>query len=191
MNYGLNNNKMRGLASGFTLLEMLISIGIFSVVVIATIGITLSVTQAQIKAANVQVIQDNIRFSLELMTKEMRTGTDFVITSICNTTVPGAEVSFTGNSGDRAYFLDSSTDTIMRLKQKITSAGDCLLASALTSEEIAVNDLGFWLTGHAIGPTDGQPKVTITMSLTSKSPKFQLESSMNLQTTVIQRLRDL
>lgn len=175
---------------GFTLLEMLISIGIFSVLVIATIGITLSVTQAQIKAANIQVLQDNIRFSVELMTKEMRTGSNFVISGYC-TAVPNAEISFEGNSGDRAYFLDSSTNIIMRLKQKIASAGDCLNASALTSEEISVNDLGFRLTGHAIGPTDGQPKITIIMSLTSKSPKLQLESSMNLQTTVIQRLRDL
>lgn len=176
---------------GFTLLEMLISIGIFSVVVIATIGITISVTNAQIKAANIQVIQDNIRFSLELMTKEMRTGSDFVISSICNTTIPGAEISFTGNSGDRAYFLDSSTNTIMRLKQKIASAADCSNASALTSEEISVNNLTFQLSGEVVGPVDGQPKVTIIMKITSKSAKFYLESSMNLQTTVVPRLRDL
>lgn len=190
MNYVSKKNRFLNSWNGFTLLEMLISIGIFSVVVIATIGITLSVTQAQIKAANIQVIQDNIRFSLELMTKEMRTGTNFVISGYC-TLVPDAEISFEGNSGNRAYFLDSSTNTIMRLKQKIASASDCLVASALTSEEISVDNLKFLLSGQAIGPTDGQPKITITISLTSKSPKFQLESSMNLQTTVIQRLRDL
>jgi len=178
---------------GFTLLEMVISFGIFSVLVVSAIGITLAVSNAQIKSSNVQNILDNIRFSLELITKEMRTGNSYQLTSKC--AAPNSEISFTTAIGEsRTYFLNSTTGTVMRAKVSITNAdcNDTSKVKALTAEEVLVERLNFTeLRGQAAGPADGQPRTTITMRVRSRSPKIELESSLDLQTTVVQRLRDL
>jgi len=187
------SKKNKPSLTGFTLLEMIISIGIFSVIVIAAIGITLGISNAQIKSTNIQNIQDNIRFSLELITKEMRTGNNYALTAVCG--VPGSEISFDTSLGEkRVYFLDSVAKRIMRSKGTII-AGDCDGSTGkvmpFTAEEVSVDRIAFSLGGSGVGPADGQPWVTITLKVKSKSPKFELESSMDLQTTVIQRLRDL
>lgn len=177
---------------GFTLLEMIISIGIFSVVVIASIGIMLQVSNAQIKAAGIQAIQDNIRFSLELMTKELRTGNSYQLTTICSTS--GSEITFDATSGRRTYFLDSNKKRIMRATQVI-GVGDCdgstSKAIPFTSDEVSVENFLVQLEGQNAGPLDGQPRVSIMLKVSANDPKFGKETSMNLQTTIVQRLRDL
>lgn len=171
--------------AGFTLLEMVISIGIFSVLVIASIGVTLGISNAQIKAANVQATQDNIRFSLELVTKEMRTGSGYRLSSICNQN-QGEEISFTTSGAEsRIYYL--AGDRLMRLKN--TSV--CQSAQPLMADEVGVERLRFMVSGASPGPGDGQPRVTVSISVRSKGLKDPLESRMDLQTTVVQRLRDL
>lgn len=179
--------------AGFTLLEMVISIGIFSVLVIAAIGITISVSNTQIKAGNIQGILDNIRFSLELLTKEMRTGNNYQLTTIC--AASGAEISFLNSaSAKRIYFFDSSLKALMRATQDLTVA-DCSGATGkimqFTAEDVEVQRFKVSLQGQAEGANDGQPWTLISLTVRSKSPKYELESFMDLQTMVTQRLRDI
>ncbi len=187
-----NKRSDSSLRLGFTLLEMVISTGLFSVIVISAIGITLGVSSAQIKAGNIQVIQDNIRFSLGLITSEVRTGSGYQLTAKC--APAGSEISFTTSFGQpRTYFLDQNAKSIMRATQNITGA-DCANSAKvapLTSEEVAVDRFLLTLRGEAPGAGDGQPRATITLNVRSKSAKYVFESSMSIQTTVVQRLRDL
>lgn len=180
-----------GFKNGFTLLEMVVSLGIFSVLIILALGIVLGVSNAQLKAANIQAIQDNIRFSLELITKELRTGTNYELTdygTACGRVGdPDSEISFNTSLGEkRVYYLDQS-GVIMR----ITGGTDCQRARPFTSEEVVVERLIFRLRGEKQGPTDGQPMVTVSLTARSRDSKLILESKMNLQTTVVGRLRDL
>lgn len=171
--------------SGFTLLEMIISIGIFSVLVVAAIGVTIGVSNAHLKAANTQATQDNIRFSVELMTKEMRTGSQYGLTAVC-TGRSGEEISFVTSGAERRVYYLSGT-TLMRL----AGAGGCNTARPLMAEEVAVEHLRFTLGGTASGPSDGQPWVMIALTVRSRNEKKAFESRMDLQTTVVQRMRDL
>ena len=174
--------------SGFTLLEMTLAIGIFSVLVVSAIGIMLGVTKAQIKAGNIQEVQDNIRFGLELMTKELRTGTQYIITNFCGS---GGEINFLTAQGEsRSYWLDTQKQAIMR-GTNVDGSEDCIAASQLTADEISVENLILEIDGEVPGPNDGQPRVTITLKVSAKNPAIGSESSMDLQTTVVQRLRDL
>ena len=66
--------KNRRLLTGFTLIEMAVATGIFAILVVSAISIMISVTKAQTKIQRVQTAIDNVRFSLELITKEMRVG---------------------------------------------------------------------------------------------------------------------
>jgi type II secretory pathway pseudopilin PulG len=172
---------------------MVLSIGIFSILVTSAIGLTLGISNAQIKAQNIQAILNNIRFSLELITKELRTGSGYTLSSTCAPL--GSEISFNTSLGDRrVYFLDGTTGIIMRAKIPLTS-GDCTnpnIVKPFTAEEVLVERLNFALFyGQLAGPADGQPRATLSLKVTSRSPKYYLQSSMDLQTTVVQRLRDL
>lgn len=177
----MEKNYLTKFNRGFTLLEMVVSTGIFFVVVILAVGLAIAVSDAQIKASNLQTIQDNVRFSLELMTKEIRTGFDYALTSLCG---GSSELSFEATSGLRVYFLDTTTKRIMR-------GTNCADATPFTSDNMIVDDLRFIVRGNSPGPNDGQPTITISMTVRSISDKQKLESSMNLQTTIVQRTKDL
>lgn len=175
----------QGEADGFTLLEMIISIGIFSVLVTTSIGVMLGISNAQLKAANIQATVDNIRFSMELMTKEMRTGSQYALSAFCSGS-SGTEVSFFTSAGERRmYYLNG--DRIMRLVETT----DCNRGKPLMADEVAVERLHFKVGGAAPGSSDGQPWVMVAMSVISKGGKQAFESRMDLETMVVQRLRDL
>lgn len=197
---GRGNSKLeiRNFERGFTLIEMVVAIGIFSVIVISAIGIELGVANAQLKANGIQSILDNIRFSLELITKEMRTGTSYSITQNCTTRLSansGPEITFTTSTGQtRVYFLDAATGLVMRATTAIGPA-DCdgltKKVQPFTADDVAIQSLNFQTFGNTFGPNDGQPWILVTLSVSSKEPKYQFDSSMNLQTMIVQRYRDI
>ena len=169
---------------GFTLLEMIISIGIFSTIVIASIGITIGISNAQIKASSVQAAQDNIRFSVKLMTREMRTGSQYELSHLCAGT-SGEEIRFVASSGtSRVYYRSGAS--LMRL----VDSTNCSTAKPLMSEEVGVESLRFRIGGATPGATDGQPWVMVSLSIRSRGSKPVLDSQMDLQTMVVQRFRD-
>jgi len=186
----------RSKISGFTLLEMIISIGIFSVLVVTSIGVMLGISNAQLKAANIQATVDNIRFSMELMTKEMRTGSQYALSSFYGAQ-PGEELSFVTSAGERrVYYL--SGGTIMRLAASLSCliqtplvTAQCPSPKPLMADEVTVERLRFKIGGVTPGSSDGQPWVMVAMSVSSKGGKQAFESRMDLETMVVQRLRDL
>ena len=64
---------------GVSLLETAIALGIFAFVAMATANVLVAAKNAQFKAAAIQSVVGNVRFGLEIMTKELRTGTGFDI----------------------------------------------------------------------------------------------------------------
>lgn len=174
---------------GFTLLEMIVSIGIFSILIIASIDIMIGVSNAQLKAGNLQAIQDNIRFSLESITKEMRKGRNYNLSSFC-AVINNSEISFDASTGEkRIYYLDSARQAIMKIKG-IPSPG-CANAIQFTGEDIIVNTFTISLRGQAVGPSDGQPMITLSLKVSAADPRFGAQTNINLQTTIVQRVRDL
>lgn len=167
---------------GFTLLEMIISLGIFSVVMITAIGAMLSISSAQQKAANVQNIQDNIRFALESMTKEIRTGSTFRPASPLGSGF--TTLTFTRNDG-----VDITYCVLVNAIQKIFGTTcDPITASPVTDESIVIDAMLFYVIGDQPGSSDGQPRVTI--SLAAHTSDLKLRTTFQLQTTITQRLRD-
>lgn len=60
--------------AGFTLVEMLVAVSIFSVVVIASTDIFIRTQRAQRQAAALEKVQDTTRFLLTRIAQELRTG---------------------------------------------------------------------------------------------------------------------
>lgn len=188
--------------AGLTLLEMVVAVGIFGTAMIMAVGIMLGALNANLKSAQIQAVIDNTRFSLELIAREMRTGTNFQITNhnCLNQLLDGIEFVDrnvpAGGSGKRRYYYladrdgDGGPDAVMRVAFNNEALIDCTqdIEKAFTGDEVLVENFQIRLAGQASGGLDGQPRVTISLKVKSTSPKYQQGSTMNLQTTVVQRL---
>lgn len=100
--------------SGFTLIEMIVSLAIFTIVAVVAVGAFLKVIDANKKSQSLKTATNNINFALESMTREMRVGSVYT----CLPTVPstGATVGVASNglgtscaSGAGVVFKSSKT----------------------------------------------------------------------------------
>lgn len=75
--------------AGFTLIEMIVSLGVFSVVVTTAVGamLVLIATNQQLQAE--QSVMTNLAFALDTMTREMRTGYNYYCESQPNYSAGG------------------------------------------------------------------------------------------------------
>jgi len=62
---------------GYSLIELLVAIGIFATVVAIMSGMFMTSLRGQKKAVTVQNVADNIRYAMEIMSKEIRMGSNF------------------------------------------------------------------------------------------------------------------
>ncbi len=133
---------------GFTLIEIIVSLAIFTVVAVVAVGAFLKIIDANKKAQTLQTAMNNINFALESMVREIRVGSNyycyqdvsgtinFPITSVTNTSCATASaynaVAFksadkgvysSGHPGEtcnlvHAYRYVSSTGYVEKAEQK-------------------------------------------------------------------------
>lgn len=70
--------------SGFTLIEMIVSLGVFSVIATITTGALLSLISSNQRYQQEQDVMTNLSFALDSMTREMRTGYNYYCVSRSN-----------------------------------------------------------------------------------------------------------
>ncbi len=171
--------KKVGIQKGFTLIELIVSLGLFSVVMTISAGAVLSILDANAKAQSASAIMTNLNIALDGMTREMRTGTGFSCTNdytFSFTTQDGADVIYTRNSGSGSVL------------PSITKAVDGAAAVPITSPEISVDTLKFSCVGTS-GSDLIQPFVRIIIR-GNAGTKTNLITYFDIQTSVTQRLLD-
>ncbi|MDP2668715.1 MAG: prepilin-type N-terminal cleavage/methylation domain-containing protein [bacterium] len=179
---------------GFTLIEMIIAIGIFSAVMLTAVWMftKLNSTQRQ-NQAKLDVLNE-VRFSLDLMGQEILFGYAFPPTPIsfpggcasgCSPTAANHFIFGTKIRSDIParlieYYLDSSTGRIMRGEQKFFGpcattpfpTTDCY--APLTSANVKITQLTYTVSNKG---TDLQPIITVTVVGNVREEKFQLSST--------------
>jgi len=160
---------------GFTLIEMLVTVAVFTVLMTIVGSIFIQTLNLQRIAFNLQTIEENSRFSLEAMAREIRFGE---LTSP-STACPGSNtLSLTHPvNGDIVYSLVGG-----RVVRNVNG-----IDAILTSVDVDVTNLSFCVTGAESG--DGrQPVITILMSMETgtKNPQH-----VDLQTTITTRFLDV
>lgn len=184
---------------GFSAIELLVALFIFSLVIIAGVDVMLQVMAAQAKAVAVKSVLDNARFSLELMTRELRTGYEIQSTTNCSTTgLEFISVNRIGGPQRRFYYLvdtdgNGQSDAMYRIAMDNADLLDCTRAQLFTSPDVIIDRWTLIMRGSAMGAgsSDGQPFVTVGFKIHSRDRKFGQDSSVTLQTTVVQRTIDL
>lgn len=198
-------------SKGFTLVEVMISIGLFTVIMVIGIGAILGVNITNRKTQSMRAIIDNMSFVMEDMARSMRLGDYFVCVDgapqLNDVYLAGAQITQDGpddlsfgpckgisfepywNSlptepaNQVGYFINNGA-----IWQKDAMSFD--YTNALTPPEIIIDEerSGFIVTGSDIND-QSQPKITIVLAGTINLSGQQ--TSFNMQTTVSQRLLDV
>ncbi len=160
-----NKNK-----KGFTLIELLVAMTIFVVVVMIVFGLFSAAIRGQRRVMAMQNIQENARFILEFMAKEIRMSKiNSVNASVLNVTRYGelfndVEVEYVFYNGDL-------------LKDNVQ----------INSDEVSVTGK-FYYSGIT---DDGQPIITIVLKVQGIGSRTEEQSFVNVQTTLSQRVLDI
>jgi len=180
----LQKNKKRG----FTLIEMIVAVSLFTVVMVSGIGALVSMIDANRKAQSLRTVMDNLNFALENITRSMRVGVDYHCGSVGDLNSPrdcpvdgDSFIAFTNSEGDRIIFRFNNGRI-----EKSEDLGVSYLG--ITAPEIIIDELRFFVQGSVEG--DGlQPKVLVIVRGTAGTTQ-KTNTSFSLQTLSSQRLRD-
>ena len=186
---------------GFTLMEMLVALGLFSLIMATGMDIYMMAGRAQRKVFTLERLQSDARYAMEAMTREVRTGAiDFSYYTGRGSALalPDSELALVSSDNSRLRFFKSTNSS----QCADTSSSPCLLVSvdngtpaAITPKGVKINSLGFYVTPNVDPFTFGvggwlsniQPHVTIVMSLLSVGSRAGESQDIYLQTTATSR----
>jgi|SRR6185437_4132907 len=197
---------------GFTLIELMVSVAIFSIVMVMALGGLLSLSVADRKAASLKSAIDNLSFGIDSMSRTIRTGQNYhcgsggVDTTPQDCTVLNGGANYLtllgpGTMGQVYYQLDTSNaatcgqtaGAVGCLERRLGASGAWI---PITSPDIIISSadsLGNPYTiFHVIGSPTGdniQPQVIITLNGVVQVTPVQ-KTTFHLQTSVTQRIYD-
>ncbi len=169
--------------SAFTLIEMLVSITLFSFVVTIALGALFTILKANEKTKVIKTVVNNLSIALEGMSREIRVGYGYVCSSDeCN------EFKFKTKDGcDASYKFGDST--IYKKLNKKTAGGVCSTNAqtvAIVGGDIIIDDLKFRTSGLGAGD-NLQPRVLINLKGSIHNASLKNDEVFNIQTTISQR----
>lgn len=171
----------------FTLVELLISMSIFSMVAIAIGGFFLISAQGQRNIIARQNLADNLRFAMEAMARQLRLAqvdASGDCTGVSNSTYFSSglsDISFVNQGGDCIlYNLVNSRINITRTAE----------TSDVTADEVIITRLEFIVSGELVSDS-AQPRVTIVIEAETSGARPEDSLHIQLQTTVSARNVDI
>ncbi len=188
---------------GFSLMELLVVLGIFSTVVTASTDIFMMASRAQRKVFALERAQADARFTMEAIAREVRTGTldyDYYLNNGDLLAQPGPLTVLAlrdeQNKPIRFFRSDSACANQLSSPCIAVAIGDGEPAP-LTPSGVSVLNLRFYVSPatdpNAFDPATGkfaadiQPHVTALLALQTTSTDVREQSIVYLQTTVESR----
>lgn len=165
--------KQKNKESGFTLVELLVALTLFTFIMLACVTSLYAVNNAARKVNAIRGVLDNLNFAMESMSRTLRTSTTLVCDGTYNPEGftnncpfeggdPSSRISAHSTLGletDVEYWLDSSTQQVMK---RTFEGGVWTNSIAITAPEIDVQTLRFYVDG-ADDDDLKQPSVIIMM----------------------------
>lgn len=179
--------------SGFSLVELIVSVAIFSVIMLAVMGAYFNLIALDRQARAVNVVVDNLSFAVEAMTRGIRTGTQFQCVATGGDSTNGACTCFTYQDSDLGkqvtYHLNSTTHTIERYTA--ASGSSCADGSpSIVDPMVTVTNLVFYVRGSS-SVDDVQPQVLFSLRGTMPSDSKGHTTAFAIEEYATQRLFDL
>jgi prepilin-type N-terminal cleavage/methylation domain-containing protein len=198
-------------SAGFTLIEMMVAVSIFSIVMLIATGSMLSIIDANRKAQSVKAVVNNLNFTVENISRNLRVGTRFRCMAWDNisadTDIQTAQDCPSGNTAlahehqfgntstgaDQYVYIfvpynasDPTTGAVYR--QKGGGAGNGT-RTRLTAPNVVVEQMTFYVNGAASRVDATQPRVRMVMK--GYTLIGDIRSEFNLQTSVTQRVLNI
>lgn len=176
---------------GYTLLEMIVAVGLFSVIMLLATGAYFNLIRMDRQARAINDVVTNLSFAVDSLGREIRTGTNYVCNSQGGGDTPnctddaGSSFSYVDSAGrDVEYYLDNG-----QIMTRIDTG--TVVTSPLTDPRINIETFAFYVRGVNEGSVDDiQPQVLIAIegSITTE-PNNTI--TFSIQTTATQRLLEL
>ena len=189
-----NTKKKYKNQKGFTLVEMMIAIFVFSLIVGVISGLFITGIRGQRNALVSQRLLDQTSYTLEYMSRALRMAKKQIadLPPCLSSNGLNYEITYGGsvlkfinhleNDDCQEFFLDEG-----QLKQKKNNLTETL---ELTSSKLQITSLKFFLNGES-QEDNLQPKVTISLTIRGSGQRIEEQPTMIIQTTVSQRNLDI
>ncbi len=205
------NSKNKNSKSGFTLVELLVAVAIFTTVATVAISSLLVVINSNRQSQGIKTAIDNISFAVDLIAREARSGINYNCISAAGVgpdcPLGGYEVSFqpVGSSALKYYrYQKDPSEGEGNIQECLDSSGtngDFCSANSINWHSITapspivnISNMNFYVLGEALS-TDATdyhsrtvPRILITAEGTISSKNST--STFNLQTTASERSRN-
>lgn len=173
-------------SAGFTLVELLVAVGVFSVAMLVGVGALLTMVGANHRAQAIQSVMNNLNYAVESAARTIPVGTNYhcgssgIIATPRDCTTGDIYLALRSYDGKQIEYEFREG----RLLRSID--GGSLIA--ITAPEVVIEDGKFYVRGTTVADGE-QPQVLITIrgyaQVTTRS-----RADFDLQTTVTQRLLD-
>lgn len=180
---------MRTPNRGYSLLELIVSLGIFSLVMLVVLGAYLTLISLDRQARASNQLAASLSFAVDSMSRSLRTGTNYA----CNANQASPNCS---SGASKIEFTDAEGQQITYLLMASGRIGQCTgalcvdaTAVPLTDPRISISSLRFYVRG-AESSDAVQPHVTfaVTGSMTTDAGE---STQFSVQTGATQRLIDI
>lgn len=178
------HNRKKINKQGFTLIEVIVSVGLFTVVMTIALGALFMVINSNKQAKAIKLVVNNINLAMEGMTRDLRVGHTYCDsdsqskTGSCDSTTGTSQIWFTTDEGEQSSTYRLFNDAIQR---RIGSVGTYYDVTAI---DVVVDDMDFYIQGTLAGD-DVQPFVTIIVRGTIRVG--DIIDDFHLQSTISQR----
>ena len=169
---------------GFTLIEMIVSVGLFSVVMLVVTAAYLAIITLDKESRSTNELVVNLSFALESIARNVRTGTNYSCAGAGNGTCE--QLSFINAEGQPITYMRKPDGSIGQC-----TSGACTSATAvgLTDPKIVIESLTFYVWG--VGTEDQtQPQVLMSVRGTMQASATRTVD-FTIQTSATQRVLDL
>lgn len=207
--------------SGFTLIEMIVSLALFSVVVTVAVGALLMLVSTNDQLQGEQSVMTNLSFALDSMTREIRTGTFYVCASsisangvfgstdldtlndsVNDCPTGGQGIAYHGiafkEAGDS--ITGASDERILYYFERASDGQSGELyrrvgsqaKQSVVSSGVLLKNVNFFVSGsNPITVGNNTSQPTVTIFIEAADPKDPTGKSYYIQTTITQRVLDI
>lgn len=170
---------------GYTLIELIVSVAIFSIVMLIAGAAFLTLISLDRKARATNDLVTNLSYVVDSMERSIRTGTLYTATS------GGNCFSFTDANGILvSYRLSSGSQG--QVEQRTGSSAACTTGTwiALTDPRVDVENLAFYSSGTVVGDS-AQPQVIMVLRGRIKPDTQTADIEFVIESSATQRLIDI
>lgn len=175
--------------SGFTLIEIIVSVALFTIVMTISVGALFMIITANREAKAIKLVVNNLNIAMEGMTRDLRVGYNYcdqpaadpaiLRSTVCNTNSNGVDqIYYTTDKNEALSFYKVENGSIIKRK------GSSGQEFQVTGDDVTVDRLRFYINGSGSGD-NVQPYVTITAR--GRIQVAEAEQEFSLQSTISQR----